>query len=168
MPQTQKQLDVRTIPPPHRHEEIFRTFDALQPEQSFVLVNDHNPKPLLYQFQAERPSRFEWSVLEAGPERFRIEIRRRSASGPRGVSEYLQGDHARLDRLLAEAQRDAAAGSFELARESFAGFQCGLSWHIDVEEQVLFPVFEEATGNTGGGPDGGDAAGARAHPERDA
>ena len=39
------QLDVRTIQPRDRHPMIFNTFDALQPGESFELVNDHAPKP---------------------------------------------------------------------------------------------------------------------------
>lgn len=83
MPHAALELDVRGLPPPKRHPEIFRTFDALAPGQAFVLVNDHDPKGVLYQLQAERPGRFEWSVLEAGGERFRIRIQRRQSGSPR-------------------------------------------------------------------------------------
>lgn len=145
-----RELDVRTLPPPKRHPEIFGLFDALSAEQAFVLVNDHDPKPLLYQFQNERPGRFEWSVLEAGPARFRVEIRRRSAEGPRGVTEFLQADHRRLDAILSEVGGLAAACSFGEVGERFAEFVCGLGRHIDLEEQILFPTFEQATGMTGG------------------
>jgi uncharacterized protein (DUF2249 family) len=75
MPESIHELDVRALAPSSRHSEIFGTFEALKTGEGFVLVNDHDPKPLLYQFQAEHPGRFEWSVLEAGPQRFRIEIR---------------------------------------------------------------------------------------------
>ncbi|HRP46907.1 MAG TPA: DUF2249 domain-containing protein [Trueperaceae bacterium] len=49
-----KQIDVRTIPPRERHPLLFKTFDDLEAGQSFELVNDHDPKPLYYQFQVER------------------------------------------------------------------------------------------------------------------
>lgn len=70
-------LDVRVIPPREKHPTIFRTFDALTGGEAFVLVNDHNPKPLFYEFQAERPGTFEWTYLEEGPEVWRVEIRKR-------------------------------------------------------------------------------------------
>ena len=146
MPETIRELDVRPLPPPGRHAEIFRTFEALKPGEAFVLVNDHDPKPLLYQFQAERAGRFEWSVLEAGPERFRIEIRRRVTEGARSVTEYLQGDHERLDAILREVDRLAEAGDPARAGLRFAEFACGLGRHIDAEESVLFPAFEKMTG----------------------
>lgn len=152
MPMT-RELDVRAIPPPKRHPGIiFDAFDALGPGEAFVLVNDHDPKPLLLRFQAERPGRFEWSVLEAGPERFRVELRRRTAEGPRGVAEYLEGDHRRLDAMIPEIEKSVEAGAFREASERFAELSCGLGWHIDVEEKILFPAIEQMTGMSGGGP----------------
>jgi uncharacterized protein (DUF2249 family)/hemerythrin-like domain-containing protein len=144
------ELDARALPPPRRHPEIFRTFDTLGPGEAFVLLNDHEPKPLLYQFQIERPGAFDWSVLEAGPERFRVEIRRRPAAGARAVREFLGDDHRRLDAILREAARLAHAGSFTEAFASFAEFRCGLERHIEMEEHILFPAFEEVTGMRGG------------------
>ncbi len=67
-------LDVRTIPPRERHPRIFQTFDALQPGDHFELVNDHDPRPLKYQFQAERGAAFTWDYLEEGPELWRVRI----------------------------------------------------------------------------------------------
>src|ERR1035441_3745260 len=46
-------VDVRTIVPRERHPLIFNTFHELAPGQDFVLVNDHDPKPLYYHFKAE-------------------------------------------------------------------------------------------------------------------
>jgi uncharacterized protein (DUF2249 family) len=71
------QLDVRVIPPREKHPAIFQTFDALEPGQSFVLVNDHDPFPLRYQFEAERTGRYAWEDLEQGPVVWRVEISRR-------------------------------------------------------------------------------------------
>lgn len=147
---TTPELDVRTIPPPQRHPQIFGKFDALGPGEAFVLVNDHNPKPLLYQFQAERAGTFDWSVLEAGPQRFRVEIRRRSGGGARAVTEFLEADHRRLDAIVVGVRRHMAEGAFQRAGERFAEFVCGLNRHIDIEEQILFPAFEKATGMAGG------------------
>jgi uncharacterized protein (DUF2249 family) len=70
-------LDVRDLVPRERHPTIFATFEALQPGQSFQLVNDHDPKPLRYQFEAEMPDRFTWEYLEEGPEAWRVRIGRR-------------------------------------------------------------------------------------------
>jgi uncharacterized protein (DUF2249 family) len=77
MPQTT--IDVRTIVPRERHPLIFRTFEGLKPGEGFELVNDHDPKPLYYQFQAELGPQFDWQYLEQGPEVWRVRIGRRAA-----------------------------------------------------------------------------------------
>jgi len=69
-----KQIDVRTIRPRDRHPLLFQAFDDLEAGQAFELVNDHDPKPLYYQFQAERPGLLEWEYLEQGPETWRVRI----------------------------------------------------------------------------------------------
>ena len=75
----QSVLDVRTIVPRERHPLIFRTFDALPSGEGFELVNDHDPKPLYYQLEAERAGCVDWQYLEEGPEVWRVRIGRRPA-----------------------------------------------------------------------------------------
>ena len=70
------QLDVRTEPPARRHELIFDTYGQLTAGGGFELVNDHDPKPLYYQFEAEHPGQFTWEYLEQGPEVWRVRIGR--------------------------------------------------------------------------------------------
>ena len=69
-------VDVRTIPPRERHPLIFSTFRGLANGQAMELVNDHDPRPLYYQFQAELPGGFSWDYLEAGPHTWRVSITR--------------------------------------------------------------------------------------------
>ncbi|MCC6148040.1 MAG: DUF2249 domain-containing protein [Anaerolineaceae bacterium] len=71
------ELDIRSIPPARRHPMIFDRFDNLAKGEDFVLINDHDPKPLYYQFQAERTGAFDWEYLEAGPEAWRVRISRK-------------------------------------------------------------------------------------------
>ncbi len=40
------ELDVRELRKPDRHPTIFAAFGALAAGDSFVLVNNHDPKPL--------------------------------------------------------------------------------------------------------------------------
>ncbi len=74
--QTERTLDVRPIPPREKHATIFAMFDALAPGEAFVLVNDHDPRPLRYQFEFERSGQFTWEYLEQGPEVWRVRIGR--------------------------------------------------------------------------------------------
>lgn len=72
--QDAKIIDVRQIVPRERHPLIFETFDGLAVGEHFILVNDHAPRPLHYQFQHERTDLFAWEYLEEGPEVWRVKI----------------------------------------------------------------------------------------------
>lgn len=73
------ELDVRSFAPAQRHQLIFSTYDQLAPGTGFVLVNDHDPKPLGYQFEAEHAGRYTWDYLEDGPTVWRVRIGRPAA-----------------------------------------------------------------------------------------
>ena len=67
-------IDVRQTPPAQRHPLIFHTFEALLPGETFILINDHDPKPLYYQFHFERAGLFSWDYLEEGPMTWQVRI----------------------------------------------------------------------------------------------
>ncbi len=67
-------FDVRPIPGRVKHAQIFQRWFDLPVGQFFVLLNDHDPVPLYYQFTAEFPEAFAWEYLERGPEEFRVKI----------------------------------------------------------------------------------------------
>ncbi|MDN5794756.1 MAG: DUF2249 domain-containing protein [Intrasporangium sp.] len=73
------ELDVRSEPPARRHDLILGTYHDLTPGAGFELVNDHDPKPLFYQFDAEYKDQFTWDYLEQGPEVWRVRIGRPAA-----------------------------------------------------------------------------------------
>ena len=77
MSNTAVELDVRAIPPREKHPTIFKTFDGLASGQSMVIVNDHDPRPLRYQFLAERPNGFDWTYEAEGPELWRVRIEKK-------------------------------------------------------------------------------------------
>ena len=77
---TEHVLDVREEVPARRHELIFGTWAALAAGEDFVLVNDHDPKPLYYQLAAEHPGTFSWDYLEQGPQTWRVRIGRLDAA----------------------------------------------------------------------------------------
>lgn len=69
-----ERLVVSTIEPKFKHPTIFKYFDALQPGESFIIENDHDPKPLYYELIAERGDIFTWEYLEKGPEVYEVQI----------------------------------------------------------------------------------------------
>ena len=71
-------LDVRPMPPRIRHETIFTRLDELGAGETLRLVNDHDPAPLRYQLEATRPSQFEWTYVEHGPEEWAVDITSRA------------------------------------------------------------------------------------------
>lgn len=73
------EIDVRSLIPAQRHAKIFQLVNELALGRSFILINDHDPKPLYYQLEAEYPSQFSWTYLEQGPSVWRVEIGRKQA-----------------------------------------------------------------------------------------
>jgi uncharacterized protein (DUF2249 family) len=71
------ELDVRVIPPRDKHPTIFRTFDSLKSGESMILINDHDPRPLRYQLDAEHPGTFQWTYQAQGPDVWRVQIDRK-------------------------------------------------------------------------------------------
>lgn len=67
-------IDVRDIAPVERHRLIFERFAALPAGEAMELVNDHDPVALRLQFEDRLPGRFEWTVLESGPDLWRVRI----------------------------------------------------------------------------------------------
>jgi regulator of cell morphogenesis and NO signaling len=61
------------------------------------------------------------------------------------VSEFYEHDHEELDESF-HAYRRLKHDDFEEAREHFERFYEGLMTHIEWEEEILFPVFEEKMG----------------------
>ncbi len=57
-----------------RHRRIMETFDDLNSGEFMELTNDHDPKPLYYQFLMERENQFTWEYIEQGPDLWRVVI----------------------------------------------------------------------------------------------
>ena len=65
-------LDLRFVAPTERHPLVHDAFAGLESGETLRIVNDHEPKPLFYEFQAEVES-FDaegYGVEQRGPEEF--------------------------------------------------------------------------------------------------
>lgn len=69
-------LDVREMPPWERHPRIFEVWEQLTVGDTLELINDHNPKPLHYEFVCEREGEFEWEAEERGPREWVAHIKK--------------------------------------------------------------------------------------------
>jgi uncharacterized protein (DUF2249 family) len=47
------ELDIRDLPPAERHDRIHEAFTEVPPGETLTIINDHDPQPLFYEFQAE-------------------------------------------------------------------------------------------------------------------
>lgn len=112
MPDTE--LDVRGLRKPEKHPTIFAAYADLAVGESFVLVNNHNPKHLHDEFEADHPGSYGWEYLEKGPA-WRIRISK-LASTP-------------LPRILTNTA-DIAGGD---AQSDLAG----VVWRLEVHSRDL-------------------------------
>lgn len=69
-------IDVPSLEPRIKHATIFQTFNKLKPGQSFVIHNNHDPKPVFYQLMDLRGNIFKWEYLQHGPEWWDIRVTR--------------------------------------------------------------------------------------------
>jgi|SRR3989338_3165807 len=68
MREATKTLDLRNMLPFERHSKIFEMWNSLEEGETLKIINDHEPKPLYYQFEAEHKGQFEWNYEKQGPE----------------------------------------------------------------------------------------------------
>jgi len=66
------------------------------------------------------------------------------------ISQYLTPEHRECDNIFARAEKAAADGDFELAKEEFLKFADETLLHFKKEEEEFFPAFEEITGSSDG------------------
>lgn len=71
-----KTIDARDYAPNDKHVKIFEMFFSLQPNESMLLVNDHDPKPLYYQFVMEYPDAFTWDYQTKREDLYEVIIKR--------------------------------------------------------------------------------------------
>jgi uncharacterized protein (DUF2249 family) len=88
-----KVMDVRPIPCSIKHGLIIRTWLALPVGDHFILLNDHDPIPLYYQFAAQWPATFSWEHLVKGPNQFRVKITKLKPVGPSASVPECCGGH---------------------------------------------------------------------------
>jgi uncharacterized protein (DUF2249 family) len=87
-----KVMDVRPIPCSVKHGLIIKSWLELAVGDHFILLNDHDPVPLYYQFSAQWPGAFTWQHLVKGPEEFRVKITKlTSTTTPAEVQECCGG-----------------------------------------------------------------------------
>ncbi len=66
------------------------------------------------------------------------------------ISSFLTKDHRDCDEVFAQMENEVAAENWAQANKKFDEFNGDLEHHFNMEEQVMFPAFEQKTGMMGG------------------
>jgi uncharacterized protein (DUF2249 family)/quercetin dioxygenase-like cupin family protein len=98
------ELDVRSMRKPDKHPAIFQAYDTLAVGASFVLINNHDPKHLREEFDADYPGGYGWEYLDKGPETWRIQVSKRTSTA---IPSILGDTHA----IVSDARDPAATGA---------------------------------------------------------
>lgn len=109
-----QELDVRPLRKPDKHPRIFQEFDSLAVGESFVLVNNHDPRHLRQEFDLDHAGGYGWDYLDRGPGAWRIRITKLAGTP--------------LPRILADVQAVSGPG------EPGAG---GAVWKLQMSRRDL-------------------------------
>jgi len=66
------------------------------------------------------------------------------------IKDFMTHKHRECDHFLAEAEDAVERGDFDTALEKYLAFKNETLKHFAMEEEYLFPLFEEKTGMTQG------------------
>jgi uncharacterized protein (DUF2249 family) len=76
--QKHKILDINYLSKAHRDLRLLEAVLCLQPGCSFLIKLDEPPTSLIANLEGELNDRFQWKVLQAGPEVWLTQVTRRS------------------------------------------------------------------------------------------
>lgn len=127
-------LDVTTLEPRQKHPTIFARYDDLQPGQSLVIHNDHDPKPLYYQLLGERGNGFNWHYLEEGPEWWRVQISKHAANQKAPTLGQLAAKDYRKAQVFKKYGLDFCCGGKKTLKEACQEKNIGVE---EVEKELL-------------------------------
>ena len=65
---------------------------------------------------------------------------------PESLVDFFTRGHRDIDTRWVEVETAADAADHEALRTAWSGFDALLREHLDMEEQLMFPAFEQATG----------------------
>lgn len=92
-------IDVTILEPRMKHPTIFKKFDEIIEGESFVIFNDHDPKPLYYQLLGERGNIFSWEYIENGPNNWLVKIQKNNATQEVSIGELVAKDLRKAEVL---------------------------------------------------------------------
>ncbi|MDN5772428.1 DUF2249 domain-containing protein [Brevibacterium sp. BDJS002] len=73
-------IDVRILPKPERHPRVMGAYQKLEVGSGLILINDHEPKNLRIEMEAEFAEALGWEPQSSDGEEFRVLISKRAAT----------------------------------------------------------------------------------------
>jgi uncharacterized protein (DUF2249 family) len=94
------ELDVTALPPREKHPTIHARLRALTPGGTLRIFNDHDPRPLRFELEADYPGAYSWTYVDSGPDVWRVDLTRltppeTTAADPEPVLLDVRPYHAR-------------------------------------------------------------------------
>lgn len=111
-------LEVFNIEPRLKHPTIFDHFDALDSGESFIIKNDHDPKPLYYQLLGERGKDLIWNYLESGPEYWQVRLGKPLESETLETVGHIAAEDIRKAEVLKQLGVDFCCGGKQTLKEA--------------------------------------------------
>lgn len=75
-------VDLREVPVFQRHPMVFEAWEELGVGETLQIKNDHDPKPLSYQFEGEYKDLYEWEYVKEGADEWVVNITKVSTGEP--------------------------------------------------------------------------------------
>lgn len=111
-------LEVFNIEPRLKHPTIFDHFDVLDSGESFIIKNDHDPKPLYYQLLGERGKDLIWNYLESGPEYWQVRLGKPLESETLETVGHIAAKDIRKAEVLKQLGVDFCCGGKQTLKEA--------------------------------------------------
>ncbi|QDK44836.1 hemerythrin [Bdellovibrio sp. ZAP7] len=74
-------IEAQKISPQQRHSFIVESFDNLEGGDAIVIVNNHDPLPLLRFFEQNRASEFKQEYIQSGPGVWKVRLTKNKKEG---------------------------------------------------------------------------------------
>ncbi len=147
-------LDLSTVSDNERLTTVSTAYQALEGNGSLIIISTDNFFPVMREFQEQFWGGYDWYPMLAGPEQWKGKIIKLEAiRQPDSTARMMRTEHAHCDQLYAEGETALGEDQIEVCEENMRAFIHGMRRHFEMEEDILFPAFEAATGMVGGPPE---------------
>ncbi len=146
------QLDISQIAVDKRPDTVIESFKSLTDEDGINIICNESLLSIIEKFQNEFWGEYDWQPLGSGPESWKGNLIKRHKKDitTETIKHFMELEHSRCDQLYADGEAALLNDEIDLGCELIQAFILNMERHFDMEENLLFPAFEERTGMTQG------------------